>query len=112
MQKNEGFEKRKLTWRQKLKRILTGKDSIDELERSFDESKDQSGAENKMTQEEMETVEKEVEGAKTDTSAINLINDQLVIFGFIGESKKDRKKRLKEQKKTEKAALKEVCKLQ
>lgn len=61
-----------------------------------------------MTKEEMETVEKEVEGAKTDSSALNMINDQIAIFSFIGESKQDRKKRLKEQKKAEKALKKEV----
>lgn len=109
LQKNEGFRKRKLTWRQKLKRLFTGKDSVEEYgDRSLDDSKGEGGEYTKMTEEEMETIEKEVEGAKTDTSALNMINDQIAIFGFIGESKKDRKKRIKEEKKAEKAAKKEV----
>ena len=92
-----------------MKRLFTGKDSIDEFgDKHLDESKERGAEYKKMTEEEMETVEKEVEGAKTDSSALNMINDQIAIFGFIGESKKDRKKRLKELKKIEKAAKKEV----
>lgn len=100
-----------MTWRQKLKRIFTGKDSVEEYgDRSLDDSKGEGGTEyTKMTEEEMETIEKEVEGAKTDSSALNMINDQIAIFGFIGESKKDRQKRIREEKKAEKAARKEVC---
>lgn len=93
-----------------MKRIFSGKDSVEEFgDKSLDNSKGDGAEYTKMTEEEMETVEKEVEGAKTDTSALNMINDQIAIFGFIGESKKDRKKRIIEEKKAEKAAKKEVC---
>ena len=112
--KNEGFGKRKLNWKQKIKRFFSGgKDPFgDEFgDKTMNELARQlaSSQYKKMTKEEMETVEKVVEGAKVDTSAMNMINDQIAIFSFIGESKKDRKKRLKEQKKTEKALKKEVC---
>jgi len=110
--KNEGFGKRKLTWRQKLRRFFSsGKEPPDEFgDRGLNDARgDQAAEYKKMTAEEMATVEKEVEGAKTDQLALNMINDQIAIFSFLGETKKDRQKRLKEQKKAEKVAKKEVC---
>ncbi|KAI2810103.1 hypothetical protein BLOT_001259 [Blomia tropicalis] len=108
VQKNEGFEKRKLTWKQKLKRIFTGgKESFDEFaEHGAEDSKAESDT-HKMTIEEMENVEKEVEAIKTDLSAINMINDQIVIFRHFGESKHEKQKRLKAEKKAAKAQKKE-----
>lgn len=105
--KHRSFEKRKLTFKQKLKQYFSGKEiSFDEetVDRGDGESK---GDGKRMTPEEMAKVEKEVEDAKIDSTAFNVISDQIAILSYFG-SEKDRKKRKKELKKAEKARQKEV----
>lgn len=107
--KHRSFEKRKLTLAQKLKQFISGKEiSFDED--SADRADELKGDGKLMSPEEMEKVEKEVEDAKIDSTAFNVINDQIAILSYFG-SEKDRKKRKNEMKKAEKARKKEVFNL-
>lgn len=97
---------RRLNWRQKLKRLITRKDiSYDDEYGMEDLKNDAQGY--KMTKEEMEKVEKEVEDAKIDSTAFNVITDQIAILSYF-ETDKAKKKRLKEEKKQQKKLEKEV----
>ncbi|OTF82267.1 hypothetical protein BLA29_014929, partial [Euroglyphus maynei] len=60
-----------------------------------------------MSKEEMEKVEKEVESAKIDSTAFNIITDQIAILSSGFESEKDRKKRIKKEQKEQKKLEKE-----
>lgn len=104
---------RKLNWRQKFKRFMTGQDpSLDEEggEGKGGELKpDEVGAQvqHPMTPAEMKSVEQAVEGERIDQSAFNVITDHIAILNYF-ESEGEMKKRKKEMKKMEKQMKKEV----
>lgn len=107
--KHRSFEMRKLTWKQKLKQFFSGKELSfdDEFGEHGDEQKGDGSTSQPMTKEEMEKVEQEVECAKIDSTAFNVISDQIAILSYF-ESDKNRRKRLKEERKAAKELKKEV----
>lgn len=105
VKKHRSFEMRHMNWRQRLKRFFSRKDLS--FEEDVDDQKDDTQGV-KMSKEEMEKVEKEVESAKIDSTAFNIITDQIAILSSGFESEKDRKKRIKKEQKEQKKLEKEV----
>ena len=105
VKKHRSFEMRHMNWRQRLKRLFSRKELS--FEEDADDQKDEiQGV--KMSKEEMEKVEKEVESAKIDLTAFNIITDQIAILSNGFESEKERKKRIKKEQKEQKKLEKEV----
>ncbi|KAF7494032.1 Transmembrane inner ear expressed protein [Sarcoptes scabiei] len=108
VQKHRSFDTKRLSWRRRLKQFLLRKELSDDDDQINDNLKENQGI--KMTKEEMDRVEKEVEMAKIDSTAFNVITDQISILNYF-ETEKTRKKRLKkeekERKKREKKEQKE-----
>ena len=105
VKKHRSFELRHMNWRQRLKRLFSRKDLS--FEEDVDDQKDDIHGV-KMSKEEMEKVEKQVESAKIDSTAFNIITDHIAILSNGFESEKDRKKRIKREQKEQKKLEKEV----
>lgn len=94
-----------MNWRQRLKRLFSRKDLS--FEEDVDDQKDDIHGV-KMSKEEMEKIEKQVESVKIDSTAFNIITDHIAILSNGFESEKDRKKRIKREQKEQKKLEKEV----
>ncbi|KPM07692.1 hypothetical protein QR98_0061910 [Sarcoptes scabiei] len=105
VQKHRSFDTKRLSWRRRLKQFLLRKELSDDDDQINDNLKENQGI--KMTKEEMDRVEKEVEMAKIDSTAFNVITDQISILNYF-ETEKTRKKRLKKEEKERKKREKKV----